>query len=136
MKVTYALLAVLLVSGCKYYGSALPPDYPMSMDNALTVARDRSLGAGGQERNVVKKVMRPRIERPSYVPEKELAVVASPKTLLVWTYPHVTDDNTRVFGNWSTIFITDRYEWIKPVNEIAEEDMVTVPRSSYAPVQR
>lgn len=136
MKFTYALLTILLLTGCKYYGSALPPDYPMSMDNALTVARDRSLGTGGQSKNIVTKVMRPRIESPSYVPEKELAVVASPKTLLVWTYPHVTDDNIRVFGNWSTIFITDRYEWIKPVNEIAEEDMVIVPGSSYAPVQR
>jgi hypothetical protein len=106
------------------------------MDNALHVATDRASGSGGQERNFIKKTMRPRIERPSYVPEKELAVVASPQTLLVWTYPHVTDDNIRVFGNWSTIFITDRYEWIKPVNEVAEEDMITVPGSAYAPVQR
>lgn len=136
MKFSYIVLAVFLLTGCKYYGSALPPDYPMSMEGSLAVATDRSLGAGGNERGLVKKVMRPRIERPTYVPEKELAVVAAPKTLLVWTYPHVTDDNIRVFGNWSTIFVTDRYEWIKPANEISEDDMLTIPGASYAPVQR
>lgn len=124
------LLAIMIagvlslgVSGCKYYGSAVPPEYPVSMDDALDVASDRNTASGGIQRPIVRKLARPDMERPSYVPEKELAVVAPPKTLLVWTYPHVTDDNTRVFGNWSTIFLTDRYEWVRPNNEVAAEDM-------------
>lgn len=115
---------VLLLSGCKYYGSALPPEYPVSMNDALVVANDKSTVAGATQQPIVKQITRPRIERPSYVPEKELAVVAPPKTLLVWTYPHVTDDNTRVFGNWSTIFLTDRYEWLPPSNEVPADDMI------------
>jgi len=114
-----ALLGVVAVlGGCKYYGSALPPEYPMSMEDALTSANDQRATAGGSQRPVVRNPTRPRVERPSYLPEKELALVSPPKTLLVWTYPHVTDDNTRVFGNWSTIFLTDRYEWARPSNEL------------------
>jgi len=119
-----ALLFVLALTGCKYYGSALPPDYPLSMDVSLDVARDKSLGAGGVERQLIRHKARPGLNRPSYIPEKELAVVAPPKTLLVWTYPHVTKDNTRAFGNWSTIFLTDRYEWVLPANDRAIEDNV------------
>ena len=110
--------AVLSLAGCKYYGSALPPEYPMSMDDALASANDQRADTGGGQRPVVRNPTRPRVERPSYLPEKELALVSPPKTLLVWTYPHVTEDNTRVFGNWSTIFLTDRYEWARPGNEL------------------
>jgi hypothetical protein len=113
-----ALLAAASLTACKYYGSALPPEYPMSMENALSVAGDQRATAGGGQRPVVRQPTRPRVERPSYLPEKELALVTPPKTLLVWTYPHITDDNTRVFGNWSTIFLTDRYEWARPSNEL------------------
>lgn len=116
------LFALLAVTGCKYYGSALPPDYPLSMDVSLDVARDKAMGAGGVERQLIRHKARPNLERPAYIPEKELAVVAPPKTLLVWTYPHVTGDNTRVFGNWSTIFLTDRYEWVLPANDRSIED--------------
>lgn len=118
----FALSMLVALSGCKYYGSALPPEYPMSMDDASSVANDMGAGTGGVQRSVIKQTVRPRIERPSYLPEKELAIVAPPKTLLVWTYPHVTDDNTRVFGNWSTIFLTDRYEWVRPGNEVGMAD--------------
>lgn len=113
-----ALALMLALAGCKYYGSALPPEYPMSMDDAVDAANDMGTGNGGMQRAIIKQGVRPRIERPSYLPEKELAIVSPPKTLLVWTYPHVTDDNTREFGNWSTIFLTDRYEWVKPSNEV------------------
>ena len=115
------LTAIATLSGCKYYGSAVPPEYPLSMDNALTVARDKQTGSGGMQREIVRLQPRPEMNRPAYIPEKEMAVVAPPKTLLVWTYPHVTDDNTRVFGSWSTIFLTDRYEWVLPANEKAFE---------------
>jgi hypothetical protein len=117
MRIVLALGLGLLVTGCKYYGSALPPEYPISMDTSLEVATDKALGVGGIQRNLVRHTVRPNFERPSYIPEKELAVVAPPKTLLVWTYPHITKDNTRVFGNWSTIFLTDRYEWVLPTHE-------------------
>ena len=122
-----ALLGFIGLAGCKYYGSALPPEYPMSMENALSVANDQRATAGGGQRPVVRQPTRPRVERPSYLPEKELALVTPPKTLLVWTYPHITDDNTRVFGNWSTIFLTDRYEWARPSNELpsGEDDAGT-----------
>lgn len=121
-KTTLAFLLVAMsLSGCKYYGSAVRPDYPMSMDNALTIARDKQSGSGGLQREIVRQQPRPNMERPAYIPEKEMAVVAPPKTLLVWHYPHVTDDNTRVFGNWSTIFLTDRYEWVLPANEMPFE---------------
>lgn len=116
------ILSTSLLWGCKYYGSALRPDYPLSMDDALAIARDHSTGAGGVQRTVMRKEARPNTGRPAYVPEVELAVVAPPKTLLVWTYPHVTEDNTRVFGNWSTIFLTDRYEWVRPANEQSLDD--------------
>lgn len=120
---TLVLAVVTLLAGCKYYGSALPVENPMSMQNALSVASDQRAVAGGGQRPVVRQSTRPRVERPSYLPEKELALVTPPKTLLVWTYPHITDDNTRVFGNWSTIFLTDRYEWARPNNELpANED--------------
>jgi hypothetical protein len=92
------------------------------MDDAVGVANDLGSGTGGTQRPVIKQTTRPRIERPSYLPEKELAIVSPPKTLLVWTYPHVTDDNTRVFGNWSTIFLEDRYEWVHPSNEVGLND--------------
>lgn len=122
------VLGAVLLSGCKYYGSALPPEYPLSMDDAVSVASDNTSGPGGSQRAVIRKVTRPRVERPSYLPEKELAIVAPPQTLLVWTYPHVTDDNTRVFGNWSNIFLTDRYEWVRPTNELGEgQDDAGVP---------
>lgn len=121
LPVSLTLIAGLL-SGCKYYGSALPPEYPMSMENAALVASDQRATAGGTQRPVVRQPSRPRVERPSYLPEKELALVTPPKTLLVWTYPHITEDNTRVFGNWSTIFLTDRYEWTRPGNELPAGD--------------
>ncbi len=121
LAVPLVLAGAALLSGCKYYGSALPPEYPLSMDDAATVASDNTSGPGGTQRPVIRKVTRPRVERPSYLPEKELAIVAPPQTLLVWTFPHVTDDNTRVFGNWSTIFLTDRYQWIRPSNELGED---------------
>ena len=117
------LLVSVSISGCKYYGSAVPPEYPVSMDDALDVATDRNTTMGGIQRPIVRNLTRPAIDQPTYVPEKELAVVAPPKTLLVWSYPHVTEDNTRVFGNWATIFINDRYEWIPPSNEVAAEEM-------------
>lgn len=123
MRVTYLLIPALLTtalmaSGCRYYGSAVPPEYPLSMDNALSVANNQRGGAGGSQKPVIRQPSAPRVERPSYLPEKELALVSPPKTLLLWTYPHITDDNTRVFGNWSTIFLTDRYEWARPANEL------------------
>jgi hypothetical protein len=114
-RVLYLVLP-LLVAGCKYYGSALPSEYPMSMDNALAITSGG--GTGGAKQPVVRQATRPRIERPSYLPEKELALVTPPKTLLLWTFPHITDDNTRVFGSWSTIFLNDRYEWARPANEL------------------
>ena len=113
---------MVLLTGCKYYGSALPPEYPISMDDALSVARDNPHGVDGARANLIPKPVQPLVDRPSYVPEKELAVVAPPKTLLVWTYPHVTDDNTRVFGNWATIFLKERYEWLPPANEIPADN--------------
>lgn len=116
------LMLAATVGGCKYYGSALPPEYPLSMDDAVGVANDMGAASGGVQRSIIKQGTRPRIERPSYLPEKELAIVTPPQTLLVWTYPHVTDDNTRVFGSWSTIFLTDRYEWVRPSNEVGMGD--------------
>ena len=114
----FAAIVVLGLSGCKYYGGALPPENPVSMDSALQKASGQQFGAGADGEPIPPRP-RPQMDRPSYLPEKELAVVEPPKTLLVWTYPHVTDDNTRVFGNWSTIFVTDRYEWVKPSNEVS-----------------
>ena len=126
MNKTALLFTLLLLAGCKYYGSALPPEYPLSMDDSLAVARDQTTGEGATQRPIIRKVTRPQIERPAYIPEKELAVVAPPKTLLVWTYPHVTPDNTRVFGNWATIFLTDRYEWVKPSNELPADNFIGI----------
>ena len=121
-KIGAGLLLASSLVGCKYYGSALPPEYPMSMEDAASIAQDNTAGPGGVQRPIIRQTTRPRIERPSYLPEKELALVSPPKTLLVWTYPHVTDDNTRVFGNWSTIFLTDRYEWVRPGNELGLDE--------------
>ncbi len=117
-----AIMGAAALTGCKYYGSALPPEYPMSMENAAAIAADNTSGSGGVQRPLIRQSTRPRVERPSYLPEKELAIVSPPKTLLVWTYPHITDDNTRVFGNWSTIFLTDRYEWVRPSNEMGLDE--------------
>lgn len=119
---TWAILGCLslALTGCKYYGGALPPETPVSMDESLRAANNaqRAGAAVTATGEVVKPQPRPAIRRPSYVPEKELAVVAPPRTLLVWTYPHITDNNTRVFGSWSTIFLQDRYEWVPPLNEL------------------
>ncbi|MBI1364294.1 MAG: hypothetical protein GC134_09945 [Proteobacteria bacterium] len=112
----------LSLGGCKYYGGALPPDNPVSMDEALDKSANRAPMLGPDGKPII--LARPKFDRPSYIPEKELAVVAPPKTLLVWTYPHVTEDNTRVFGNWSTIFLTDKYEWVLPANEKSVDDGV------------
>ncbi len=111
------LLGATLLTGCRYYGSAVPPENPISMGGALSAASNARMGPSGQ-RGVVRVPSRPTVQRPSYLPEKELALVAPPQTLLVWSYPHVTDDNTRFFGNWSTIFLTDRYEWAKPATQL------------------
>jgi hypothetical protein len=131
MRIKSTLLLLVLISaslsGCKYYGSALPPEYPLSMDDSLAVANDKTSAGGATQRAVVRKIVRPRVERPSYIPEKELAVVAPPKTLLVWNYPHITEDNQRVFGSWSTIFLTERYEWVPPANEVPADDMIPAP---------
>ncbi len=113
-------VVALVATGCRYYGSAVPPEYPMSMESALQSANNARGGTGGVQRGVVRVPTRPAVERPSYLPEKELALVSPPQTLLVWTYPHITDDNTREFGNWSTIFLTDRYEWARPSNELPQ----------------
>lgn len=117
MKKLLVLALLMAVSSCKYYGGTLPPENPISMDRALDKARNRTyaVDANGQ---AVKPQPRPSIERPSYIPEKELALVAPPKALLVWTYDHITDQNTRVFGSWQTIFLTEKYEWLKPANQL------------------
>jgi len=114
-----ACVFALSFSGCKYYGGALPPDNPVSMDEALDKTNNRGALVGPDGKPIF--LARPKFDRPSYIPEKEMAVVAPPKTLLVWTYPHVTEDNTRVFGNWATIFLTDKYEWVLPTNEKTAE---------------
>lgn len=114
----------LFLSGCKFYGSALPPEYPVSMDDSLAVANDQTAAGVGTQRPVIRRPARPRIDNPSYIPEKELAVVSAPRTLLVWTYPHITDDNQRVFGSWSTIFLTDRYEWVPPANAVPADEVI------------
>jgi hypothetical protein len=114
------LLISLTLGGCRYYGSAVPPENPISMGSAMQAASNQRTGPGGAQKGVVRVPTRPNIERPSYLPEKELALVAPPQTLLVWTYPHVTDDNTREFGNWKTIFLTERYEWARPANQLPQ----------------
>tara|TARA_Y100001960_G_scaffold206407_1_gene215452 strand:- start:1504 stop:1872 length:369 start_codon:yes stop_codon:yes gene_type:complete len=111
------ILAVMLLTSCKYYGGTLPPENPISMDRALDKATNRTY-AIDQMGNPIPASPRPSIERPSYIPEKELALVAPPKALLVWTYDHIADDNTRKFGRWETIFLTDKYEWLKPANQL------------------
>ncbi|MDD9912844.1 MAG: hypothetical protein OXR68_06680 [Alphaproteobacteria bacterium] len=126
-QIVFALVCMSALSGCKYYGSSLPPEYPISMDDALAVANDSTVGSMGAQRPTTRRSVRPRVEQPSYIPEKELAMVSPPKTLLVWTYPHITDDNKRVFGNWSTIFLTDRYEWIAPANATPADEMLQQP---------
>lgn len=117
LPLTCLLAATIVFSGCRYYGSAVPPENPMSMETALSAATNQG-SSGARNKPVIRQSTRPRVERPSYLPEKELALVSPPKTLLLWTYPHITDDNTRVFGSWSTIFLTDRYEWARPANEL------------------
>ena len=113
-----AVMALLVLTGCKFYGGSVPPENPLSMDDALARSKNRApiVGPSGEP---LPSLPRPQVDRPSYLPEKEMAIVAPPKTLLVWNFPHVTEDNTRVFGNWSTIFLTDRYEWVLPDNEQA-----------------
>ena len=128
-----AILVATTLTGCKYYGSALPPEYPVSMDDALTVANDNTSGTMGTQRPVVRRAARPRVEQPTYIPEKELAVVTPPKTMLVWTYPHITDDNKRVFGSWSTIFLNDRYEWVPPANALPADEMIQRPQFTPTP---
>jgi hypothetical protein len=108
------------------------------MEDAAIIAADNTSGPGGVQRPIIRQPTRPRVERPSYLPEKELAIVSPPKTLLVWTYPHITDDNTREFGNWSTIFLTDRYEWVRPGNELEldEDDAGTSAGRPSVPLER
>ncbi len=132
MKQTYLLTLMLLafgLAGCKYYGSALPPEYPLSMDDAADIANDKTAAAGGAARPVVKQPYRPRIEQPAYLPEKELALVSPPQTLLLWNYPHITEDNQRIFGSWSTIFIEDRYRWVAPANALPADEVIRAPQA-------
>jgi hypothetical protein len=119
MKKLLMLALLLAVSSCKYYGGTLPPENPISMDGALDKARNRTY-AVTPDGQPIPAQPRPSFERPSYIPEKELALVAPPKALLVWTYDHVTDDNTRVFGSWETIFLTEKYEWLRPSNQLPQ----------------
>jgi len=117
MKKVLMLAMLLVVTSCKYYGGTLPPENPISMEGALDKARNRTY-AVNPDGSPIPARPRPVLERPSYIPEKELALVAPPKSLLVWTYEHVTDDNSRVFGSWETIFLTEKYEWLKPANQL------------------
>ena len=117
MKKISMLGLLLTVASCKYYGGTLPPENPISMDRALNKATDRTSAMDSQGRTIQARP-RPGFERPSYIPEKELALIAPPKALLVWTYEHVTDDNTRIFGSWETIFLTEKYQWLKPANQL------------------
>ncbi len=123
-----AVLAIAIgVSACSQTrkGGALPFEEKVSMDDALDFAQAN--GSSGSMSNspiqgirgLAAGAVRPAVERPSYVPEKEMALVTPPKTILVWTFPHVTEDNVRQFGSWSTIFLNDRYEWVKPTNELS-----------------
>lgn len=116
-KLLILTLLVLSVSSCKYYGGTLPPENPISMDGALSKARNRAYAVDAQGRPI-KASPRPSFERPSYMPEVELALVAPPKALLVWTYDHITENNSREFGSWETIFLTDKYQWLKPINQL------------------
>lgn len=118
-------VAIFGLAGCKFYGSALNPEFPISLDDAVAVANDQAAGPGGTQRPVIRRTSRPRVEQPSYIPEKELALVSAPQTLLVWTYPHITDANQRIFGSWSTIFLNDRYEWIPPSNALGADQLIT-----------
>lgn len=117
MRKILLISAVLALASCKYYGGTLPPENPISMDRALDKARNRTY-AVDENGQALKAQPRPQINRPSYIPEKELALVAPPKALLVWNYEHINDDNTRVFGFWETIFLTDKYQWLKPANQL------------------
>lgn len=117
MKKIVMLALLLVVSSCKYYGGTLPPENPISMDGALDKASNKTY-AVGMDGQTIQQSPRPSMERPSYIPEKELALVAPPKALLVWTYDHITDDNTREFGSWETIFLTEKYQWLKPANQL------------------
>jgi len=71
----FLLASTMLLGGCRYYGSAVPPEYPLSMDGALDVANNQRGAAGGMQKPVIRQPTRPRVERPSYLPEKELALV-------------------------------------------------------------
>ena len=117
MKKILLLSLTLMFASCKYYGGVLPPENPISMDKALNKARNRTY-AVNERGEPVQQAPRPGIERPSYMPEVELALVAPPKALLVWTYDHITDNNTREFGSWETIFLTEKYQWLKPINQL------------------
>lgn len=117
MKKILVLALLLSVTSCKYYGGTLPPENPISMDGALSKAKNRTY-ATNPDGTPVQMSPRPSMERPSYIPEKELALVAPPKALLVWTYDHIGEDNSRKFGGWETIFLTEKYEWLKPANQL------------------
>lgn len=118
MKKIMLLALLVMASSCKYYGGTLPPENPISMDGALDKARNRTYAVDAQG-NPIQAQPRPGFERPSYIPEREMALVAPPKALLVWTFDHITDENTRVFGSWETIFLTEKYQWLKPANQLS-----------------
>lgn len=120
MKKLLMVALLLTVTSCKYYGGTLPPENPISMDGALDKARNRTY-AVNPDGSPIKAQPRPSMERPSYIPEKELALVAPPKALLVWTYDHIDENNSRKFGGWETIFLTDKYEWLRPANQLPAE---------------
>ena len=127
---TTCAIAFMGLAGCKFYGSALPPEFPISLEDSLAVANDIASGPGGTQRPIVRRTSRPRVDQPSYIPEKELALVTPPQTLLVWTYPHITGSNQRVFGSWSTIFLQDRYQWVPPSTALPADQLI---QSSFTP---
>lgn len=106
-------------------GGVLPFKDKVSMDDSLKYAQTKGRVYRGMDGKASPVVVRPAVERPSYVPEKEMALVTPPKTMLVWTFPHVTDDNVRQFGHWKTIFLNDRYEWVKPTHELSLDESRT-----------
>ncbi len=124
----YLILSLMAVTSaaCSQIreGGVLSFDEKVSMDDALDYAQTKGRSYKGATIGAA-PVVRPAVERPSYVPEKEMALVTPPKTMLVWTFPHVTDDNVRQFGHWKTIFLNDRYEWVKPTHELSSEESRT-----------
>ncbi|MCP4356195.1 MAG: hypothetical protein GY793_11340 [Proteobacteria bacterium] len=116
-KILLISLTLMMVTSCKYYGGTLPPENPVSMDRALDKARNRTYAVDSRGQ-VIKQSPRPGVERPKYTPEVELALVAPPKALLVWTFDHITENNSREFGSWETIFLTEKYQWLKPINQL------------------